>query len=218
MDTSADPTTRDVWTDLAGERLGTPATVVTAVRTVTSVAVAGVAAVEQSLILLVVALVVYWAGDMLDGFVARLWRCETRIGAALDILCDRFCAAAFYLGLVWLEPIFVLPVLIYLAEFMVVDCFLSLAFLAWPIRSPNYFFVVDRTLWRWNWSKPGKAVNSSLFAVLLLVTGWVWLGVAVATALLVLKSASLVRLGRIGLPVPVRQPEVAPSAPAVVNG
>ena len=94
--------------------------------------------------------------------------------------------------------------LVYLAEFMVVDCFLSLAFLAWPIRSPNYFFVVDRPLWLWNWSKPGKAVNSSLFAVLLLVTGWVWVGVAIASALLVLKSVSLVRLGRLGLPVPAR--------------
>jgi CDP-diacylglycerol--glycerol-3-phosphate 3-phosphatidyltransferase len=218
MDTSADAATLDVWTDVEGERLGTPATLVTAVRTVAAVAVAGVAAVEQSLTLLVVSLVVYWVGDMLDGFVARVCRCETRIGAALDILCDRFCAAAFYVGLMWLEPMFMLPVLIYLAEFMVVDCFLSLAFLAWPIRSPNYFFVIDRTLWRWNWSKPGKAVNSSVFAVLLLVTGWVWLGVAFATALLALKTASLVRLGRIGLPVPVRQPEVALSAPAGVNG
>ena len=68
---------------------------------------------------------------------------------------------------------------------MVVDCFLSLAFLAWPVRSPNYFYVIDRPLWLWNWSKPGKAVNSSLFAVLLLVTGWVWLGAVIATALLV---------------------------------
>ena len=116
-----------------------------------------------------VALVVYWLGDMLDGFVARVRGCETRIGATLDILCDRFCAAAFYIGLMWLEPQFTPAVLIYLAEFMVVDCFLSIAFLAWPVRSPNYFFVIDRTLWLWNWSKPGKAVNSSLFAVLLLV-------------------------------------------------
>lgn len=218
MDTSADAATLDVWTDVAGERLATPATLVTAARTVASVAVAGVAAVQHSLTLLVVSLVVYWVGDMLDGFIARRCGCETRIGAALDILCDRFCAAAFYVGLMWLEPMFVLPVLIYLAEFMVIDCFLSLAFLAWPIRSPNYFFVVDRPLWLWNWSKPGKAVNSSLFAVLLLVTSWVWLGVAVAAALLVLKTASLVRLGRIGLPVPGREPEVAPSAPAAVNG
>ena len=85
--------------------------------------------------------------------------------------------------------------LVYLAEFMVVDCFLSLAFLAWPIRSPNYFFVVDRPLWLWNWSKPGKAVNSSLFAVLLLVTGWWQVGVVIAAGLLVLKCVSLVAAG-----------------------
>jgi CDP-diacylglycerol--glycerol-3-phosphate 3-phosphatidyltransferase len=204
MDTLADPRTLDVWTDVDGERVGTSATVITGVRTVAAVVLAGVAAHQESLTLLIASLVVYWVGDMLDGFVARIRGCETRIGASLDILCDRFCAAAFYIGLMWLEPQFAPAVLIYLAEFMVVDCFLSLAFLAWPIRSPNYFFVVDRPLWLWNWSKPGKAVNSSIFAVLLLVTGWVWLGVVIASALLVMKSASLVRLGRLGLPVPAR--------------
>ena len=111
---------------------------------------------RTSLTLLVVALVVYWVGDSLDGFVARIRGCETRIGAVLDILCDRFCAASFYLGLVWLQPELALPVFIYLAEFMVVDCFLSLAFLAWPVRSPNYFYVIDRPIWLWNWSKPGQ--------------------------------------------------------------
>lgn len=194
----------DVWTDPAKERIGTSATVITGVRTVASVVLSGLAANQHSLKLLVIALVVYWAGDSLDGFVARIRGCETRIGAVLDILSDRFCAASFYLGLMWLHHEFAVPVLIYLAEFMVVDCFLSLAFLAWPVRSPNYFYVVDRPLWLWNWSKPGKAVNSSLFAVLLLVTGWVWLGAVIAAALLVMKSLSLVRLGRIGLPVPPR--------------
>jgi CDP-diacylglycerol---glycerol-3-phosphate 3-phosphatidyltransferase len=194
----------DVWVHPEQERVGTSATVVTFVRTVASVALAGIAARESDLTLLVVALAVYWVGDSLDGFVARVRGCETRIGAVLDILCDRFCASAFYLGLVWLQPEFAIPVFIYLAEFMVVDCFLSLAFLAWPVRSPNYFYVVDRPLWLWNWSKPGKAVNSSLFAVLLLVTGWIWLGAVIATGLLVLKCASLVRLARIGLPVPAR--------------
>jgi CDP-diacylglycerol--glycerol-3-phosphate 3-phosphatidyltransferase len=194
----------DVYTHFDQERVGTSATVITFVRTVLSVALAGAAAHEHSIQLLVAALAVYWVGDMLDGFVARIRGCETRIGAVLDILCDRFCAACFYLGLVWLHHEFAVPVLIYLAEFMVIDCFLSIAFLAWPIRSPNYFYVVDRTIWLWNWSKPGKAVNSSLFAVLLLVTGWVWVGVVVASALLVLKCVSLVRLGRIGLPVPTR--------------
>jgi len=201
---TVDADTLDVWTDLAGERIGTSATVITFVRTVGSVVLAALAARQESLTLLVVALVVYWVGDSLDGFVARVRGCETRIGAVLDVLSDRFCAAAFYLGLVWLHHEYAVPVFVYLAEFMVVDCYLSLAFLAWPVRSPNYFYVIDRPLWLWNWSKPGKTVNSSLFAVLLLVTGWVWLGAVIAAALLVMKSVSLARLARIGIPVPAR--------------
>lgn len=203
MATLAD-TAADVYADPAAERLGTPANVITLVRTGAAVATAGVAAQQESLTLLVVALAVYWVGDILDGVVARLRGCETRIGATLDILSDRFCAASFYLGLVWLMPDLTWPVMVYLAEFMVVDCFLSLAFLAWPIRSPNYFFVVDRRLWLWNWSKTGKAVNSSIFAVLLLVTESVVLGLVVALALLLFKCVSLVRLMRLGLPVPKR--------------
>jgi CDP-diacylglycerol--glycerol-3-phosphate 3-phosphatidyltransferase len=194
----------DVWSDPSRERLGTSATVVTFVRTVASVVLAAFAVQQESQTLLVVALVVYWFGDSLDGFVARIRGCETRTGAVLDILSDRFCAATFYLGLVWLHHDFVVPVFVYLAEFMVIDCFISLAFLAWPVRSPNYFYVIDRTIWLWNWSKPAKTVNSSLFAVLLLVTGWVWVATAIAVALLVMKTVSLVRLGRIGLPIPAR--------------
>ena len=184
------------------ERLWTGATVITAVRTIVSVVLAAVAAYEQSLTLLVVSLVVYWVGDMLDGLYARVRDCETRIGAVLDVLCDRFNAGAFYIGLAWLQPDLAPAIYVYLAEFMVVDLFLSISFLAWPVRSPNYFFVVDRPIWLWNWSKPAKAINSALFAVLLLVTGWMWVGLAVATALLILKCVSLGRLMRIGLPVP----------------
>ncbi len=203
MATSADAAL-DVYADPAQERLGTSANLVTLVRTVAAVAVAGAAIQQESLTLLVVSLGIYWVGDMLDGFVARVRGCETRIGAVFDILSDRLSAAVFYLGLAWLNNDLVLPVLIYLAEFMVVDAFLSLAFLAWPIRSPNYFFVVDRPLWLWNWSKPGKAANSAIFAVILLATGSALLGVVIATALLVLKCVSLVRLGRLGLPLPPR--------------
>ena len=202
--TDEDFATLDVWADPANERVLTSATVITFVRTVASVALAGYAAYDESLKLLVIALVVYWAGDSLDGFVARIRGCETRMGAVLDILSDRFCAAAFYIGLVWLHHEYAVPVFIYLAEFMVVDCFLSLAFLAWPVRSPNYFYVIDRPIWLWNWSKPGKAVNSSLFAVLLLVTEMPWLGAVVALALLTLKVVSLARLARLGLPIPAR--------------
>lgn len=192
-----------VHADPAMERLATSATAITAVRTVASLVLCLAAVRDQSLTLLVVGLAVYWIGDMLDGAVARWRDCETRIGAVVDMLCDRLNCAGFYLGLAWLEPIMALPVGVYLFNFMVVDAFLSLAFLAWPIRSPNYFYVVDRRIWLWNWSKPGKAVNSGLFAVLLLVTGWWQVGLAIAVGLLALKLISLRWLFELGLPVPV---------------
>lgn len=186
----------------ARERVWTPATVVTAVRTVAAVGLAIVAAQHQQVSWLVAALIVYWVGDSLDGAVARWLRCETRTGAVLDILSDRLCAAGFYGGLAFLQPDLALPALLYLANFVVIDCFVSLAFLQWPLRSPNYFYVVDVRLWQWNWSHPGKALNSALFAVLLLATGWVWVAALVAVMLIVIKSLSLARLLRIGLPVP----------------
>ena len=132
-------------------------------------------------------------------------RREQLVALGIDIFSDRLCAASFYVGLAWLEPHLAPAVFVYLAEFMVIDNFLSIAFLAWPIRSPNYFYEVDRRIWLWNWSKPGKATNSALFAVLLLVTGWIWLGLAIATCLLVLKCVSLKWLMDLGIPLPPRR-------------
>jgi len=195
---------RPIHADQAAERLLTPATVITFVRTLISLGFSLAGAYQHSLTLLVVGLVVYWVGDTLDGEVARWRDCETRIGAVVDMLSDRLNCAGFYLGLAWLHPIMAIPVSVYLFEFMVVDAFLSLAFLAWPIRSPNYFYVVDRRIWLWNWSRLGKAANSGLFAILLLVTGWWWLGLIIAVALLVLKCVSLRWMLQLGIPVPQR--------------
>jgi CDP-diacylglycerol--glycerol-3-phosphate 3-phosphatidyltransferase len=147
---------------------------------------------------------VFWAGDALDGQVARRAGCETRIGAVVDIFADRLCAAGFYFGLAWLHPEFTAAVIVYLAEYMVIDCFLSITFLAWPLRSPNYFHVVDRRIWLLNWSHPGKAVNSALFAILMLVTHLAWLGLGIACGQLVFKCLSLAKVLRLGLPVPER--------------
>ncbi len=202
-----------IYADAASERLLTGATAITFVRTVATLGLSLWAAYVESLALLVSGLVVYWVGDTLDGEYARRFDCETRIGGVVDMVSDRLSCGAFYVGLAWLQPapllfsdepmeLVAIPVAVYLFEFMVIDMYLSLAFLAWPIRSPNYFYEVDRTIWLWNWSPVGKAVNSAAFAVLLLVTGWMWVGLAIATALLVLKCVSLHRLVRIGLPVP----------------
>ncbi len=199
----ADPS---VYADPAAERLWTGATVITFVRTIASFALCLVGVWQEELVWLVAGLGVYWVGDMADGAYARLFDCETRIGGVMDMLCDRLNCAAFYLGFAALQHEMILPVAVYLFEFLVIDFFLSLAFLAWPIRSPNYFYVVDARIYRWNWSKPAKAVNSSLFAVLLLVTGWWWLGLIIACGLLALKCVSLKWLLDLGLPVPDRVP------------
>ena len=207
-----DPLTLDVWATPESERFLTPATIITFVRTIATVVIIGFALHQglpgndefwsPALKLMTIALGVYWVGDMLDGQVARRMHHETRIGAVLDIMSDRMCAAAFYFGLAWLHPEFTVPVLLYLAEFMVIDCFLSIAFLAWKVRSPNYFYVIDPTIYRLNWSHPAKAVNSALFAVLMLVTQLPWLAGVIAGGLLVFKIVMLVRLARIGLPIP----------------
>lgn len=195
---------RSTHADPAVERLWTGATVITFGRTIVSFVLCLVGLWQEDLAWLVAGLAVYWLGDMADGGYARWRDCETRIGGVVDMLCDRLNCAAFYLCFAALEHEMILPVAVYLFEFMVIDFFLSLAFLAWPIRSPNYFYEVDERIYRWNWSKPAKAVNSSLFAVLLLVTGWWWLGLAIACGLVVLKCMSLKWLLELGLPVPER--------------
>jgi CDP-diacylglycerol--glycerol-3-phosphate 3-phosphatidyltransferase len=195
-------TDRPIHADPSMERLFTSATVITFVRTLISLGFALAAVRQESLTLLVTGLIVYWVGDTLDGEVARWRNCETRTGAVIDMLCDRLNCAGFYLGLAWLQPIMAIPVSVYLFEFMVIDMFLSMAFLAWPIRSPNYFYAVNHRIWVWNWSRPGKAANSGLFAVLLLVTGWWWLGLIIALGLLTLKCVSLRWLLQLGIPLP----------------
>lgn len=199
------------WND--HEQMITAATVVTFARTVVSVAFCLYAAAESSLMWLLIGLAVYWVGDMADGAVARLTKKETRAGAVFDVVSDRLCAIAFYVGFVWLEPTMAIPVAIYLLSFAVVDTYVSLAFLAWPLLSPNYLYLVDRPLWLANYSLAGKAINSSLVAILMVVTLNIWLCSAVALVLLALKIWSLVRLNRIGHPIPTgcssteRQPE-----------
>ena len=177
---------------------------ITLARTALSLGLAMAAAGSHSLMLLLAALTVYWIGDVLDGAAARRLDQETRLGAVLDVVCDRACALAFYVGWAWYSTDMVLPVGLYLIEFAVIDGLLSLAFLVWPLRSPNYFFLVDLPLWRWNWSRCGKAVNSSAFALLMVLTRRPAPAVVVAAMLLVFKAVSLYRLAR--LPAPGTDP------------
>jgi CDP-diacylglycerol--glycerol-3-phosphate 3-phosphatidyltransferase len=58
---------------------------ITVVRTAVAMALAVAALMSASAALTVAAFLVYWTGDMLDGFFARLLDRETRFGAVLDI-------------------------------------------------------------------------------------------------------------------------------------
>ncbi len=81
---------------------------------------------------------------------------------------------------------------------MVVDLLLTLSFLYWPLVSPNHFYEVDRTVYRWNWSVPAKVANTTLLILLLLASGlWglpVWVITVVAICQLVVKLVSAHRV------------------------
>jgi phosphatidylglycerophosphate synthase len=169
-------------------------------RTVLALAVGAVAATERSLTLLAVAYGVYWVGDVLDGWVARRTGTETRQGAVLDILCDRASCGMLAVTYLNLVPSAAPAITVFLLQFMVVDCMLSLGFLRWPVLSPNYFATVDRTIYLWNWSPAAKATNTAAL-ILVVAAGWYGAALLLALAQLAVKSVSLVALTRLPDPV-----------------
>ncbi len=174
----------------------TVANQVTLARTVAALALGTLASTQRSLPLLALAYAVYWAGDVLDGLVARRTGTLTRQGAVLDILCDRACCAVLATTYLALQPAAAPALAVFLLQFLVVDCVLSLGFLRWPILSPNDFGQVDRRLHLWNWSPAAKALNTS--ALVLLVAAQAYdLALALASAQLVQKAVSLVALTRL---------------------
>ncbi len=166
---------------------------ITLLRTVGSLVLAMAALAHASPGLLVASYLVYWVGDMADGEVARRMGLETRIGAVFDIVADRAnsltCVACF----VALDPRLAVPMAIYVIEFAVVDTMLSLGFLAFEVLGPNDFHGVDLLLWRWNWSRPAKALNTSCI-VLACLAGQVGVATFFAAAVLAAKVWSCFRL------------------------
>jgi CDP-diacylglycerol---glycerol-3-phosphate 3-phosphatidyltransferase len=183
-----------------GESWATWANLTTMVRLVAGVAVFGVAAVRHDEKLNFVGLGLYWSLDVLDGHLARRFDQETRIGAQMDILADRVLVAFFYLNYVKLYPHLMVPVVLFLFQFMGIDHFLSNQFMRWPIKSPNYFDQVDRPIWLWNWSPAGKLVNSAAVTGVLVLTKSAVLGVAVCSAILVMKFWSAARMLKLSPP------------------
>lgn len=171
---------------------------ITVVRTVVSLGLALVALQsDDRLPWVVAAYLVYYLGDSADGLAARLLGQETRAGAVHDILSDRLCTAVCAANLILLQPDLAVPVGIFLLNFMVLDCLLSLSFLLWPIVSPNYFAVVDELVYKLNWSHPAKALNN-IGIIVAVVVGNLPLALVIVIAQVAVKAWSAHRVvGRI---------------------
>ncbi|MEU1747285.1 CDP-alcohol phosphatidyltransferase family protein [Micromonospora arida] len=169
---------------------------ITAVRTVAAVTVGIAALVSGSVALMAVSYGIYWIGDMLDGWAARRLGQETRVGAVFDIVSDRACTAVLCVGLVSLVPDVAVVAVVFLLSFLVLDTMLSLAFLCWPLLSPNYFHLVDRRVWELNWSPLAKVANTAgVIGAIAFGQYLLALGVAVAVVVVKLWSvAAVVRL------------------------
>jgi CDP-diacylglycerol--glycerol-3-phosphate 3-phosphatidyltransferase len=183
-----------------GEQWGTGPNVVTAIRTVATVAGWAVAITTGREAWLITALLCYWIGDITDGILARWSHWETRTGAVLDVLADRLSVCLVVVTYVTAHPSAALPAAVFLAQFVVLDTYLTLAFTRWSLLSPNYFGLVDAAVYRLNWSPPAKATNTSAVVLVWLATRSTITTTVLAAVILGVKSFSALRLAR--LPVP----------------
>lgn len=170
---------------------------ITTLRTLATVVLVSLAVAKHSDLLLFIGLGCYWLGDMADGAVARWLRQETRTGAVYDILSDRLCVGMFYVSYAGFHHDMLLPIAIFMTNFMLVDNQLSLAFLKWPVMSPNYFYVIDKKLYKLNWSPLAKSTNTSLFLLTVVFTHLWWLASLVALFFLGIKLYSSVLVSRL---------------------
>lgn len=182
------------------ESWGTGPNVVTAVRTLGTVVLWAMALVQHDERLLLAALLCYWVGDIADGLLSRRTGTETRTGAVLDVLADRLCVCLVVVSYVTAHPEAVLPAGVFLLQFVVLDAYLTLAFRNWSLLSPNYFGLVDATVFRLNWSPPAKATNTGAVVLIVLLTGSVAAATLLAVAVLGVKAYSTLRLTRIPIP------------------
>lgn len=190
-----------------GRELYTWANLVTALRVIAGFALFAIGWQTGLLRYSLYALLVYWIGDLLDGWLARSLRQETLLGAQLDILADRILVILFYAAYAHSRPDKALAAVAFLFEFAVLDTYLSNQFMRWPILSPNYFYVVDSQTWRWLWSKPAKAFNCGLVTLLLIGLPWQWPALAVTLVLIGIRvrfaQRMLLLTGRLPSPPPV---------------
>lgn len=184
------------------ESLGTAANCVTAGRFVLTTGVMLLAIVEHWPLLLLGGLFTSWVLDVVDGQLARASGRESVIGAQLDILADRATATWVVLGLVVLDgaaPLTVAAAAAVWIQLSFFDQLLSSQFLRFGHWSPDEFHLEDRDVWRLNWAPAAKLLGNLPLGLLAL--GLVafdapsrWLALALATALVLVRVVSYLRI------------------------
>jgi len=142
--------------------------ILTLIRLILSLSFFTLAVVKKSPTYNFIGLAVHWLGDVADGFYARKFKQETIVGAEIDIIADRVETLFFYVNFLHFQPELWLPAVIYLLDFAFVDFYLSYQFLKFDIISPNYFYKVDRTVYRLNFSPLAKFCNSTVVTLTLI--------------------------------------------------
>lgn len=178
----------------SAERVGTSANAITMTRSLVAHGCVLAAIPTQDTPVLMAGLAVHLVGDIADGAVARRRDEETVSGAMLDIICDRLFYGTYYPVLAMLHPAMLPAAGIFMFTFMVLDAHLSTSFVHWPLRSVNYFYLVDLTIYRWNFSKFGKTLQGAPLLVATLIIGSADVATATAAVLATVKVLALWRL------------------------
>jgi CDP-diacylglycerol--glycerol-3-phosphate 3-phosphatidyltransferase len=142
-----------------------------------------------------IGLVIHWIGDVADGSYARFFKQETIFGAEIDIIADRVGFLFFYVLYLVFKPELALPIALFVVNFALIDFYLSLQFIKFDIISINYFYKVDQTVYRLNFSIIGKPANTVVITLTLIFFPQFWLFATVfAIGLIVVKCYSIYRL------------------------
>jgi len=175
------------------------ANLVTVLRTVASLALVTVAAVQHSWPWLLAGYLTYWIGDSADGNIARWRDQETRFGAVFDVVCDRInCISCALVLLLFIDAPW--PIAVFLFQFVVVDLPLTLLPMRWPVLSPNYFYLIDKVAYTLNWHVVAKVTNTTLLITLLVFVPDQRVALVAASIVLVVKLWSLGRVLRLTVP------------------
>ncbi|WP_428261504.1 CDP-alcohol phosphatidyltransferase family protein [Haliangium sp.] len=183
-----------------GSQLLTWANLATTVRLVLGLAAFCVALVQRDDTWNFIGLAIYWSLDIVDGQLARRLNQETLFGAQYDILADRIQVAFFYLVYGAMHPEKIVVITLFLLQFMVFDHYLSNQFIRWRILSPNYFYRVDQRVFDLLWSPLGKALNTGMVTILILLFSSIWPAMIATLALIGVRAYCMARV--MTLPAP----------------